>query len=193
MESLPSVPSTPKRKRLTRDQRRDILLLRKLNKTYSEIASILSVTEFAVQYTCNLQKATPKKTGRGPKGKLSEQQIDELESFVRQSKDTRRMTYKELGQVFDIGPDCVRRALKKRGYSRRVALRKPPISEANRIARLEWAHEHLHWSEEQWYKILWTDETWVKAGRHRKTWITRKQGEELDPTCIIKRIPKKKG
>jgi len=33
----------------------------------------------------------------------------------------------------------------------------------------------------------------MKTGRHRKAWVIRKQGEELDPTCIIKRILKKKG
>jgi hypothetical protein len=48
------------------------------------------------------------------------------------------------------------------------------ILEENRLARLAWAHEHIHWTE-----ALWTDETY--PGRHRKTWVTRKAGEELKP------------
>jgi hypothetical protein len=52
------------------------------------------------------------------------------------------------------GPGSIKRVLKRRGYSRRIALREPPISEANRLIRLTWAHEHLHWSKEQWYEIL---------------------------------------
>ena len=187
------VPSTPKRKRLTRDQRRDILLMRSLGKTYAEIAAFLNVTQHAVQYTCNLQKASPSKTKRGPPSKLSQEQIDELETFIRQSKDTRRMSYQELGDLFLVSADCIKRALKKRGYQRRVALRKPPVTEKNRVLRLEWAREHLHWTEEQWYSILWTDETWVNPGHHRKIWVTRKVGEELDPTCIVEYIQKKKG
>jgi hypothetical protein len=87
----------------------------------------------------------------------------------------------------------VKYALQKRGYSRRIALRKPPISESNRVARLAWAHEHLHWTEEQWNRVLWTDETWVNPGRHRKTWITRKPGEEYKYECLIDRLPKKIG
>jgi transposase len=42
-------------------------------------------------------------------------------------------------------------------------------------------------------KILWTDETWITYGRHRKTYITRTQGEELDPTCVIEREQRKRG
>jgi hypothetical protein len=29
----------------------------------------------------------------------------------------------------------------------RIALGKPPISEKNRLERLAWAHEHVHWTE----------------------------------------------
>jgi hypothetical protein len=56
---------------------------------------------------------------------------------------------------------------------------------------LKWAHEHRHWTEEQWSRVLWTDETWVNPGRHHKTRVTRKVGEELTPECLIDKIPKK--
>ena len=166
--------------------------MRGLGFTYSQISTHLpGVTERAVQYTCNTQIATPKKKSGRP-AKLSSTEIDELETYVKSSKAARRMSYKDLTKTLygdrpEIGVEAVKYALKKRGYSRRVALRKPPISEKNRVARLEWAHEHLHWSEEQWDSILWSDETWVKAGRYRKTWVTRRPGEELDLTCIVEK------
>ena len=114
---MEEVPQTPKRKRLTRDQRRDILLLRKTGKTYTEIATFLGVTESAVQYTCNTQRATPKKDGRGRPSKLSKEQVDELVALVRQSRDTRRMTYEELGEIFSVHKDCIKRALRRRGVT----------------------------------------------------------------------------
>jgi hypothetical protein len=52
------------------------------------------------------------------------------------------------------GADSIKYALKRSGYSCRIALQKPPISEANGIARLTRAHEQVHWTKEQWYKIL---------------------------------------
>jgi len=87
----------------------------------------------------------------------------------------------------------IRRCLERYGYRRRIARRKPPISEKNRLDRLAWAHEHLDWTEEQWQKILWTDETWVIGGPHRKVYVTRLTGEEWEPTCIVEKHRKKGG
>jgi hypothetical protein len=74
-----------------------------------------------------------------------------------------------------------------------MARMKPPISETNRVARLEWARAHVHWTEEQWEAILWTDETWVTGGRHTRLWVTRKSWEEMDPTCVIERHARRRG
>ena len=141
-------PSTPRRKRLTRDQRVEILLMRRLKYKYSEIAKFLEVSERSVEYTCTAQKATPQhhKAGRPPK--LQKDEVDRLEEFVISSKETRRMSYAQiLDTLFpenDVGIESIKNALRERGYRRRVALRKPPISETNRLARLQWAIEHLH-------------------------------------------------
>ena len=191
-------PATPRRKRLDRDQRRDILLLRRRGDTYAQIAQFLDITPRAVEYTCQKQTATPKHKQTGRPSKLKPNDVDDLLSFVKSSSRTRRMTYDQLREELykdrpEIGSEAIKYALKKRGYFRRIALRKPPISEPNRIARLTWAQEHVHWTEEQWYQVLWTDETWVTAGKHRRTWVTRCTGEELDPTCIIERVQRKSG
>ena len=87
----------------------------------------------------------------------------------------------------------IRRVLQKEGFFHRVAQRKPPISEVNRIARLQWAWEHINWTREMWDTVLWTDETWVTAGKHTRTWVTRAAGEAYDPTCIVERIPRRTG
>ena len=94
---------------------------------------------------------------------------------------------------WNVSESAIRRALHKEGYHRRIARRKPPISEVNRVTRLAWAIEHRFWTREQWNRILWTDETWVTAGRHTRTWVTRAPGEEWDPTCIVERNPRKSG
>lgn len=54
---------------------------------------------------------------------------------------------------------ALRNAFRKAGFRRRFACRKPPISERNGIARLQWAIEHLHWTIEDWKRIFWSDET----------------------------------
>ena len=92
-----------------------------------------------------------------------------------------------------ISESAVRSGLRRVGYKRYVALRKPLILEKNRQLRLEFALEHVNWSDEQWDAILRSDETWVTPGSHRKTYVTRLKSEVLEPTCILERERKKKG
>jgi hypothetical protein len=127
---------------------------------------------------------------------MTPEQKQEVINFVIASKESRRMSYLQLSiSLFDqaFGQTVIRRCLERHGFRRRIARRKPPISEKNRVDRLAWAHEHVDWSDEQWGKILWTDETWVVGGPHRKAYITRRQGEEWDPTCIVEKYRKKGG
>jgi transposase len=187
-------PSTPKKKHLTRDERLRIQTLRSINMSYGDIARHLHVTERQVQHACGTEHPTPLKRSGRP-GLLSNEQKRVLIEFVCLSKLNRRLTYTQLSAAFDwdVSVYAIRHALQKAGFKRYAARAKPPISEQNRVNRLAWARDHLNWTREQWCAILWTDETWVTAGRHTKTWITRRPGEELDPTCIVEKIPKKKG
>ena len=105
------------------------------------------------------------------------------------------MTYQQLADAldFNVTADTIRYALRSRGYHRRVVLRKPPLSDENKRIRLQWAGEHVHWSEEQWMAVLWSDETWVTGESHRKTCVTRLLREELDPDCVIEKERRKRG
>jgi len=140
------------------------------------------------------QKELKRSPGR-PRA-LSPEQEEELVEFVCASKKNRRMTFLELSvTLFSaiFGVWAIKKALYRLGFRRRIARQKPPLSEKNRRARLEWAREHINWTSEQWSRILWTDETWVKGGHHRRQYVTRRQGEEWDPTCIVERHQRKRG
>ena len=116
-----------------------------------------------------------KRTGRS--SKISPEQGDELEKFVCSSRETRRMSYLELAMNFpqwNVGVDAVRNALKRRGYSRRIARNKPPLSAEHRRLRLEWAERHQSFSLNDWCHIMWSDETWINDGTVIKTHVTRK-------------------
>jgi transposase len=135
-------PSTPRRKRLDRDQRRDILLLRRRGDSYAEIAKFLDVTERAVQYTYTTKYATPKHKKAGRPLKLTSDKVDKLIEYVKTLKQTRRMTYQGLKDVLyserdEIRTQVIKYTLHKRGYFRRITLRKPLILERNRICRLK--------------------------------------------------------
>ncbi|KAL3708724.1 hypothetical protein TMatcc_006708 [Talaromyces marneffei ATCC 18224] len=103
-------PSKPKQNsiRLDRDERIRVLTLRD-----------------AVQYTCQNQQATPKKA-RGNPPKLSEAEVDYIIEWISSSKRTRRMPYYKVVQELNlsVGKHALARALKKRGYTRCIALRR---------------------------------------------------------------------
>jgi transposase len=171
--------------------------MRRLGYSYEYISKFLEISQRAVQYTCQKQQATPQHKNAGRPPRLSKEEADRVEEFVIQSKKNRRMTYLQVAEALwpegEVGAESVRYALHQRGYRRRIALRKPPISESNRVARLEWAREHVNWTKEQWYTILWSDETWVTGTKHRRTFVTCKKGEELNTDCVIERVSRQSG
>jgi Transposase len=120
---------------------------------------------------------------------LSQEEIDHVIHWVCASPRNRRTAWAKIPVVLELNVSfyAIRTALRNAGFARRVARRKPPISETNRQRRLQWAIEHADWSVDQWKMILWSDETWVNGDRHIKTYITRRAGEEHKPICIIER------
>ncbi|PGH07510.1 hypothetical protein GX51_01811 [Blastomyces parvus] len=110
------------RRRLNREERKDILILRRLGYTYQAIAEHLHVSHRAVQYTCESNTCDPKKRP-GRNSRLSSKQVDDIEAFLTASKENRSMSYKKIIEALalDVKQDCLRRALQKRGYTRQVA------------------------------------------------------------------------
>jgi transposase len=146
MPTTPEPSEAPEPKqisaRLNRDDRIRILALRDAGFTYQQIASQLQITHRQVQYTCQSQQATPKKA-RGQAPKLSEEDVDKVIEFITSSKRARRLPYHKVIQELNlpVGTTALARALKKRGYTRCKALRKPPLSSQNKRVRLAWALE----------------------------------------------------
>ena len=139
--------------------------------------------EYAIQ-----NPATPKKQRCGRRPFLNTPRRKFLIDWICSSKINRRIPWEDIPDIlgWPCGIDAIRAAFKKEGFARRNARTRPPISEKNRILRLEFAYEHVTWTDEQWADILWSDETWAQPGKHKKTKITRKIGPEelFHPDCV---------
>jgi Transposase len=147
--ALDTPPHTPPLLRqgtahLTRDQRRDIRLMHDLHHSDAEIIQRFTITQRQLDYTIQAGRPTPRKPP-GRHCKLKDPQIDILIAYMISSAHTRRMTFKALAKDPHLNLQCsvnaIKNALHKRGYHRRLARHKPPISEKNRVLRLEFAHE----------------------------------------------------
>ena len=123
---------------LSRDQRRDCQLLHSIGWSYSQIRTYTSYTIRQIQLACKpMSRATPqKRTSRPPV--LTQAQIEELVEFVCASATNQRMSFQKLTEVlnFRVKKQAIRSALIREGFYRRLAIRKPPISEKNRVLRL---------------------------------------------------------
>jgi transposase len=162
----------------TRDQRLRAQTLHDFGLTYTQIHEQLGLTLRQIQYAIS-HRITPKKRSGRP-SRLSQEEIDELIAWICLSKANRRTPWIKLPVILElnVGYYCIRTALRKAGFARRVARRKPPLSVRNQQTRLQWAIEHIGWTVEEWKKILWSDETWVNGDRYTKTYVTRRAGEE---------------
>jgi transposase len=152
-------PSTPRRSapHLTRDQRLQVQTLSLAGHTHKYIADLLKISESQVRYTVHAERVTPKKRSGRPR-QLSNSQIDELVAYVTHSRASRQMSFIRLAEGpfshWNVGEYVIRNALRSRGYVRRIARAKPPLSEANRQIRLAWAEAHVAWTPEEWSTIL---------------------------------------
>ena len=77
----------------------------------------------------------------------------------------------------------IRRALRKAGFRRCIACSKPLVSWINRRKRLKWAREYLHWSIEDWMRVMFTDESSFETGKRNRIFVTRRFGERHCPDC----------
>lgn len=119
----PKSTLTPKSRRLSRDQRRDILLMRRLGHSYEKISNFLGVSQRAVQYTCQKQRASPEHKNSGRTSKLSKEDVDRLVQRVTSYGQSKPHTYAQLSQDLypgrDIGVETVKHALRKVGIDRK--------------------------------------------------------------------------
>ena len=123
------------------------------------------------------------RTGRPPG--ISPRDLRALVRAIISGSDGRRAPYtviaKELGIV--ASESTLRKYLRQAGIRRCIACKKPLVSKANRVKRLKWAREHLHWELEDWLRIIFTDETTYETGQRGKVWVSRRPGERFCPDC----------
>ena len=96
--------------------------------TRCEIARQLNLSIYQVGHAVRTQDLTPKNR-KGRKCKVSKEQVDELEAFLRSSRSSRQMTHLEIAagpfRNWGVSEFVIQRALERKGSSRCRAEAKP--------------------------------------------------------------------
>ncbi|KAF2678938.1 hypothetical protein K458DRAFT_394349 [Lentithecium fluviatile CBS 122367] len=92
---MSEAPSTPRHRYLTRDETIEARALHRAGHSNSFIANQLNCTDRQVRYAITRDRVTPKKRAGLPP-RLSDAQVNELKAYIRSSRQTRQMSYREL-------------------------------------------------------------------------------------------------
>jgi transposase len=149
-----------------------------------DIAAEMGWSAARVSYLLK-QPITPKKrSGRPPKFNTTERQS--IVQFIESSSEARDLPWGQVSIQFGAGQrgHAMSAALKKEGYQRRVARKKPLLTAAMRASRLKWAQEMIQFTKEDWRNVLWTDESYIAIDGPHRRWKTRRISQTYHPQCL---------
>jgi transposase len=167
-------------------ERGQVKILRREGLSFSQIAGRLSLSKTAVIQAMK-HVETYNTTADKKRVKYKRKTKPHLDRVIhRISEADRHKTAVDIHTEMSNHPDfnisvrTVQRRLGEYGLQGRVARKKPYISPKNRLARLEFARRHIHWTPEQWNKVLFSDESkFNRLGSDGKAYVRRRPGEEF--------------
>jgi transposase len=85
----------------------------------------------------------------------------------------------------EVSKRTVQRYLHKYKIKRRIAVKKPFISDTNRRNRIQWVRLRAEWGIAQWMRVLWADEMAVETcSINKRVHVWRRPREKFVTSCI---------
>ncbi|GFS50304.1 HTH_Tnp_Tc3_2 domain-containing protein [Trichonephila clavipes] len=84
--------------------------------------------------------------------------------LTRTIKRDRRATLPKIAADFNAGPSTsvtvwtIQRNIIDMGFRSRMPTRVPLLTARHKALRLAWAHQHRHWTVDDWKHVAWSDE-----------------------------------
>lgn len=154
-----------KRKDITVEVKNLVIEAVNKNISYKQVSRLYGVSKSEVGNIVKRFRETgsvenKKRTGRK---KVTSEKDDRI--LIRMSKKDPRKNAVELNAILrakysiKCSVDTIKRRLRHANLFGRRPSKKPLISMKNRIARIRFAKEHLHWTTKEWSKVLFSDES----------------------------------
>jgi hypothetical protein len=84
-----------------------------------------------------------------------------LARYITATQDTRRQALSEIKNALNLTvyPKTHHNVITKDiGLGHRIEQKKPWLRPEQKEARLKFARDHIHWTEEDWKRVVWSDE-----------------------------------
>lgn len=158
--------------------------------SYDAISQRLAIPRSTVRLAISTPITPPPPPGRPPVCRTSTRK----RLIKRATIDAihRRLPLEAIAEIEGVTAcrETLIKTFEREGYHRRIARRKPLLTEKHKQHRLEFAKEHVNWSQDQWKRVLWTDEASIKCGWFGQVYVTRTTGEEFNEDCLTARFRK---
>ena len=105
-------------------------------------------------------------------------------------KRNRRSCLKDLTKEYNQSTSCkvstrtVQRKLHFLGYTRRSVRKTISIRAVNKTKRFAWCRGKIHWTIDNWKKVMFTDEMMIVISPDGKSKIWRKASEKWRPESL---------
>jgi transposase len=84
-----------------------------------------------------------------------------------------------------VTPQTVRRNLRSTGWKAVKKRKRPALKPGHMRARKEFAERHLHWTVDDWKRVIWSDETKInRLGSDGQQWVWKEAGEGLNARLV---------
>jgi transposase len=145
--------------------------------------SIASISKIRLKHCPDI----PKSSGGRPT-KLSPANIHYATHLIERGKaDNAAQVTRTLQNIINqpLSSQTVRRTLKQVGLKAVVKRKRPFLSKRHRKARMDFAVTHLHWTVEDWKRVIWSDETKInRLGSDGRKWVYKRSGESLSDRLV---------
>jgi transposase len=168
------------------------MLLQNTKLSQAKIADKLFVSQRVVsnikQTIEQGETLSPKRKGRCGRKRITSPQDDRV--IVKMSRSNRKMHSKKIAiemadRGVNVSSSLVRRRLISAGYRAYRPRRKPKLTPAMRLKRLNWAKAFINWTAEDWERVCFSDESTIQILDDRCQYVRRRPGEEFLPECIV--------
>lgn len=157
-------------RRLTLDERREIIALGKASFSQREIAKRVGRPQKTVNRILKAYFRENRVEDARHQRRPRKTTKDEDELILAAAADNPFVTAKAIADELglNVSLHTVRRRLHDRGLKSFVAARKPLLTTVHRERRLEFADRHINWTSDQWRQVIFSDEsTFSTCGNQR--------------------------